>query len=251
MDQLQEILNTFSPITLEEMDSVKLMNRTDTKFILHRNEMEDIIKGLTNHYRVLQVEGLRQSRYETLYYDSDNFYHFLSHQNGKLNRYKVRKRNYVESKISFLEVKFKTNKDRTIKKRVPLADIGNNLNNQERIFIEERTGMGMMLEAKLWNKFQRITLVNESLPERLTIDCNLSFSTDNRSVPLDNLVIAEVKQESENRHSPFMNELKRRIIRPEGISKYCLGVTMLYPHVKHNNFKEKILRIKKVTAQHD
>jgi len=248
------------------MDSVKLMNRTDTKFILHRNEMEDIIKGLTNHYkgltnhyRVLQVEGLRQSRYETLYYDSDNFYHFLSHQNGKLNRYKVRKRNYVESKISFLEVKFKTNKDRTIKKRVPLADIGNNLNNQERIFIEERTGMGMMLEAKLWNKFQRITLVNESLPERLTIslperltiDCNLSFSTDNRSVPLDNLVIAEVKQESENRHSPFMNELKRRIIRPEGISKYCLGVTMLYPHVKHNNFKEKILRIKKVTAQHD
>lgn len=251
MSKLQEILNTYSPITLEEMDSVRLMNRTDTKFVLHQKEVEQILAGLNSDYRILQVEGLRQSRYETLYYDSENFYHYLCHQNGKMNRYKVRKRNYVESNVSFLEVKFKTNKDRTIKKRVPLESITENLNHNDRIFIEERTGTGMMLEAKLWNKFQRITLVNEKLPERLTIDCNLSFATNNQTVELDNLVIAEVKQESENRHSPFMNELKRRIIRPEGISKYCLGVMMLYPQIKHNNFKEKILRIKKVTAIHD
>lgn len=230
------------------MDSVRLMNRTDTKFILNRWVLEDVISKLSGDYRILEIEGLRQSRYETLYYDSDNFYHYLSHQNGKLNRYKVRKRNYVESKLSFLEVKFKTNKDRTIKKRVALADISNGLNDQERIFVEDRTGSGMMLEAKLWNKFQRITFVNERLPERLTIDCNLSFSKDNQIVDLHDLVIAEVKQESENRHSPFMGELKRRIIRPEGISKYCLGVTLLYPEIKHNQFKEKLLRIKKVTA---
>lgn len=233
------------------MDSVRLMNRTDTKFILSRKEVESIISGINGQYRILEVQGLRQSRYETLYYDSTEFHHYLCHQNGKLNRYKVRKRNYVESGISFLEVKFKTNKDRTIKKRVPLEIIAENLNNNDRIFIEERTGTGMMLEAKLWNKFERITLVNQSSPERLTIDCNLSFSRNNHTITMDDLVIAEVKQESESRDSPFMQELKRRIIRPEGISKYCLGVTLLYPEIKHNRFKEKLLRIKKVTAVHD
>ena len=30
---LEEILSTFDPITLAEMSSVKLMNRTDTKFV--------------------------------------------------------------------------------------------------------------------------------------------------------------------------------------------------------------------------
>jgi len=233
------------------MDSVRLMNRTDTKFILSRQQAEDIIKDLDSHYRVLEVQGFRQNRYETLYYDSTEFHHYLCHQNGKMNRYKVRKRNYVESGISFLEVKFKTNKDRTIKKRVPLEDIAENLNDKDRIFIEERTGTGIMLEAKLWNKFERITLVNQSSPERLTIDSGLSFSKGGQTVTMHDLVIAEVKQESENRNSPFMQELKRRIIRPEGISKYCLGVAQLYPEIKQNSFKEKLLRIKKVTAVHD
>ena len=30
---MNEILKQFAPITLEEMSSVKLMNRTDTKFV--------------------------------------------------------------------------------------------------------------------------------------------------------------------------------------------------------------------------
>ncbi len=251
MNQLHEILNQFKPVTLQEMDAVKLMNRMDTKFILHHAQMADILSQLTHEYRILEISGKRQSRYETLYYDTEQFHHYLCHQNGKLNRYKVRKRNYVESGLSFLEVKFKTNKDRTIKKRVPLEVVYEGLNENDRVFVEERTGMGTMMEAKLWNRFQRITLVNDSSPERLTIDCFLEFETNENRISLDNLVIAEVKQESENRNSPFLNELKKRTIRPEGISKYCLGVTLLYPSIKHNRFKEKILRIKKVTNRYD
>ena len=40
------------------------------------------------------------------------------HQNKKLNRYKIRQREYLISDISFFEIKFKSNKGRTIKKRI-------------------------------------------------------------------------------------------------------------------------------------
>jgi hypothetical protein len=60
------------------------------------------------------------------------------------------------------------------------------------------------------------------------------------------LVICEVKQERQNRMSPFMQEVKRRRIREESISKYCLGVALLYPSAKSNNFKSKLLKIKKI-----
>lgn len=233
------------------MDRVRLMNRTDTKFILNSREFASILEKVKDHYRILEVEGHRQSRYRTLYYDTPDFYHFRNHQNGKLNRYKIRKREYVESNIAFLEVKFKSNKDRTIKKRIPILEIQEALTAHEMHFIEERTGSSTPLEPKLWNAFERITLVNNHSPERLTIDCNLSFRAGVQTITMNDLVIAEVKQESESRSSPFIHELKNRIIRPEGISKYCLGVTLLYPFVKSNNFKEKLLRIKKVTAIHD
>ena len=228
------------------MDGVQLMNRTDTKFILPGEVLLDVITGLRADYRVLEVNGTRQSSYETLYYDRKNFHHFIAHQNGKKNRFKIRKRKYVESELSFLEIKFKNNKGRTLKNRIKLPEITVAMDERSQAFVDEKLKNDEALEPKLWNRFQRITLVNEALPERLTIDCNLSFSHNGQVIAMPSLVIAEVKQESQNRYSPFIRELKRRMIRPESISKYCLGVTMLYPEVKSNNFKEKILRINKI-----
>jgi hypothetical protein len=246
LSNLKEILGAFQPITLAEMDSVQLMNRTDTKFILQRRVLEEIMQQLSGDYRVLEVNGIRQSRYETLYYDRGDFHHFIAHQNGKKNRFKIRKRSYVESALSFLEIKFKNNKGRTIKNRIKIPAIDTALDERSSNFINDKLHDDEQLEPKLWNGFERITLVNEALPERLTIDCNLSFHQGDRHCELPDLVIAEVKQEEQNRHSPFMRFLKERLIRPESISKYCLGVTMLYPEVKSNSFKEKILRINKI-----
>jgi hypothetical protein len=44
--------------------------------------------------------------------------------------------------------------------------------------------------------------------------------------------------------------MKSRLMRPDGISKYCLGVAMLYPELKSNNFKEKILKIQKISQSY-
>ena len=56
----------------------------------------------------------------------------------------------------------------------------------------------------------------------------------------------EVKQGGVNRHSPIISYMKKNQLRAVGISKYCLGVAMLYPSIKSNTFKEKLLRIKKI-----
>lgn len=231
------------------MDGVELMNRTDTKFMISLDVLVDILPDLQGQYRVLEVAGKRQSLYETLYYDTPDFKHYIQHQNGKKNRYKIRKRQYVDSALSFLEVKFKNNKGRTFKSRIKLKEWNTALDERGSAFIEDKARSSEGLEPKLWNVYKRITLVDTVHGERVTLDGDMSFYFGERTCAMPNLVIAEVKQDGENRHSKFMQHMKRRLLRPEGISKYCLGVAMLFPEVKSNTFKEKILRINKVSGQ--
>lgn len=246
MKPILEILGQYTPITLAEMDSVKLMNRTDTKFLLTLKQLEDILNEVRLNYRALTINGLTINNYETLYYDTPDFYFYKRHHSGKKNRYKIRKRKYVESDLTFLEVKFKTNKDRTVKDRVKLEGIEEFLSNEQLDFIEEETHLEMGFEPKLWNSFARLTLVNLDLPERITVDLNLTFRNNETNLDWGNIVIVEVKQERQNRHSPFMVALKKRLIRQESVSKYALGAALLYPSLKSNAFKAKLIKIKKL-----
>jgi hypothetical protein len=228
------------------MDSVKLMNRTDTKFLLTLEQLKSILLEVQSDYKVLVIDGRSLNSYETLYYDTNDFLFYRRHHCGKKNRYKIRKRKYVESNLTFLEVKFKTNKDRTIKDRTKLPSIDEDLNQVELDFIENETHLDLLFEPKLWNRFQRITFVSLIMPERITIDLDLSFSYDEREIHWENVVIAEVKQQRQNRHSPFMIALKKRLIRQESVSKYSLGAAMLFPELKSNSFKSKILKLRKL-----
>jgi hypothetical protein len=245
---LQDILSGFRPIDLTEMDSVQLMNRTDTKFMFSEDQLREILPDLAQYYRVLEVEGVRQSRYQTLYFDTPDFLHFKQHQNGKRHRFKIRKREYVESHLAFLEVKEKSNKGRTAKSRIKLPDITESLDERANKFVDSKASNTAGLEPKLWNSFTRTTLVDTVAGERVTLDTNIAFRWQGVERRLDGFVIAEVKQDGNNRHSRFIQHMKSRLIRPEGISKYCLGVAMLFPHIKANTFKEKILKIHKITG---
>jgi hypothetical protein len=241
-------LESFQSISLKEMDSVSLMNRTDTKFLLSSAQLREILPLLSSSYRILEIAGNRSNRYQTLYYDTPDFHHYLQHQNGKRHRYKIRQREYLESGISFIEVKEKSNKGRTDKSRIKTNDIVPELNERAREFITDKSNSNQLLEPKIWNYFSRITLVSLERKERVTLDTGIGFYIGEQQIDLHNLVIAEVKQDGNSRHSPFMVEMKKRIIRPEGISKYCMGVALMFPHIKANNFKEKILRIHKITS---
>ena len=246
MSNVQEIISHYQPITLKEMDGVALMNRTDTKYLMSMSQLEDVLAEVAHHYRILDINGLRSNHYQSQYYDTPDFYFYRRHHSGKQNRLKIRKRMYVESNLTFLEVKFKSNKGRTEKDRTKLDGLTPDLSLENENYIHEMSHFEEHLEPKLMNLFERITLVDQSLPERITIDLNLSFVVDNHTVEIPDLVIIEAKQERRNRHSVFLQALKKRLIRPESMSKYCLGIALLTDQ-KSNMFKEKIRTIKSLT----
>jgi len=246
LQKAPDILSAFDPISLKEMDSVKLMDRTDTKFIFHRSRLEEILAALRPNYRVLQIQGHTISRYKTLYYDTKNFNLYLSHHNGRLNRYKIRHRTYVESDLGFLEVKLKNNKERTIKQRIKKKETPMEWEADTLGFLSEKTPFDPThLIPALWVNYSRITLVNRNGAERVTIDLGLEFIKKGVVKSYDDLAIAEVKQDKKVA-SPFLKLMKELHIREGSISKYCLGVTALVDTVKKNNFKPKLLHLKHV-----
>lgn len=246
LSQINTKLETFNTISLVEMDQVALMNRTDTKYVFSVETLVEVLDELKEHYYTLEIGGKRTANYRTLYFDTKDNKLFIAHQNGKLNRYKIRVREYVDSCLSFLEIKFKSNKGRTIKKRIPLESFETELSSESRAFIDSNSNLDAYhLEPMLWNFFNRITLVSKRNKERLTIDIDLSFQKQDLKKELNFLVIAEVKREG-NSFSDFMRIIKEKHIRPTGMSKYCIGSILSNKTLKYNNFKSKLLEIKKL-----
>ncbi len=246
MDTIKNTLGSFDPISLKEMDSVKLMDRTDKKYVFIREQLETFLEEIKTNYRVLEVNGHRISRYESLYFDTKDFNLYLHHHNGRFNRYKIRFRKYVESDLSFAEVKFKNNKGRTVKKRVKTSAIGENINEDASKFLGENIHVPVAdLEAKLWINFSRITFVNRKQPERLTIDMNLNFKNNEAEISFPQIIIAEAKQEKSGR-SEFVRMMKRHHIREGSMSKYCLGISSLFSQLRSNNFKPQLNKFKKL-----
>ena len=244
---IKGMLLTYEPITLEEMDSVKLMDRTDTKFVFPAAELVEILEAVRPFYRSLEVNGTRVSKYETLYYDTEGFELYSRHHCGKMNRYKIRSRKYVESDLHFFEVKYKNNRGRTIKDRIKTKSVETTLNDKMIKLLSERTTLDPgSLKATIWVNYSRITLVNKTSAERLTIDIGLNYKVGDRKADLGNIVIAEVKQDKTNSMSPIINVMKEKRIKVGSISKYCFGIVTMFDQVKKNNFKEKVRRIKKL-----
>jgi len=242
---------SFDSITLGEMDQVKLMNRTDLKFWFHSDNLPGLLEMVKNDYFLLHIGGENKLPYATTYFDTENNRMFAAHHNGKLNRFKIRKRSYVNSGISFLETKFKNNKGRTIKKRIPSSHGQDKFTSTEAQFIDSHTPFYTKeLTPSLGNNFSRLTLVNKNFKERCTIDLDIEFKVSDRVVTLDNLVIVEIKSDGKSTASPLALALRENRIKTSGFSKYCVGRSVTDPLLKKNAFKQKIRSIEKVTNTH-
>ena len=246
MKAINNILYSFEPISLNQMDEVKLMNRADTKFVFEYSLLNKVMKEIKAHYYVLDIDGIRLNAYRCLYFDTEDFKFYFEHHNGKKNRSKVRYREYMDSGLCFLEIKKKNNKGKTIKERIKVVKIPDSLTEEDNRFVRQIMGRDDVLLPKHWNKFSRITLVNKHIKERLTIDLGITFEAEERQSQLDDIVIAEVKQEKVNYASTFMRVIKKQGVRPFRISKYCMATASLFPLLKNNNFKPKFLKIKKL-----
>ena len=249
--ELNNALNQLTPISLKELDRVKLQDRTDTKFVFNANLLPIILNEISDFYSILEIDGKRTNSYKTLYFDTKNLKSYLQHHNGKANRIKVRFRKYIESDLNFLEVKYKNNKGRTIKARSKVTSIEKELTEFSKKFIHQNSYAFFNKEdvvPVLWNNFTRLTLAHKTLNERLTIDLNLGFESfnDNTTKNINHIIIAEVKQEKASVNSDFIRVIRKQHIRKSSMSKYCVGTALLNENLKQNNFKERILKINKL-----
>jgi len=246
-EQIKKMISTFQPISLAEMDSVTLMNRNDYKYAFNVKKLPLILNVLLEHYRVLEIDGTRGANYKSIYFDTNNLCMFFDHHNGKPIRFKIRRREYVDSGLNFMEIKQKNNQGKTLKVRVKKHKDEHHFTEHTTGFIHTKSPYEINdLNPQLINNFTRYTLVHKTEQERLTIDMNLSFSFESNESTLPFLVIAEVKREGDPHKSTFMNIMRNMSIRQSGMSKYCIGTILLKPEIKHNRFKPSILKLKKI-----
>lgn len=241
---IERQLAAYAAIGLAEMDGVRLMDRVDTKYVFGADELEAVLPGVADDYRVLEIDGQRQSPYSTLYYDTPELDCYHQHHNGKANRRKYRMRTYVASGDTYFEIKTKTNKGRTVKQRVPVPSDGEAAAAEPGDLTQSLLGTPVCLTPRIRTTFRRITLVGRDAAERVTIDSDLAFTVGGRRKSLPGVVIAEVKQERSSRDSAIRLRLRSLGIRPLRMSKYCLGSALLDPSLKQNSFKAKLLALK-------
>jgi len=238
---IHNYLKEFKPISLAEMDEISLLRRYDQKFTITTSQFQFVFPLLVKDYHCLTIENQQLFEYTTDYYDSNDYSMFNDHHNGKLNRYKIRFRDYVNTKNSFLEVKFKTNKGETIKSRQEIAYRSREFNLDNDKFIAENSPYNSSnLDKKLSNTFQRITLANVANKERVTIDNVINFSQEKANKTLQNLVVIEIKKSKNNMDSNVNQLLKMNGIRPTSFSKYAIGSALINPNLKYNRFKKKL-----------
>lgn len=244
---LTKHLSKFEAISLSEMNGVALMKRVDTKYLLSSDQVGYILEQLVDDYRILEIGGKRLMQYSTLYFDTEQNRFYQDHHNQKATRKKIRMRKYVDSDLSFLEVKKRNNKKVTEKLRIEIDDLEESLSDEANDFLKENIETVPKLRPNLYSKFRRLTLVNKIHKERVTIDTDLAYEANNDKLTLPSISIIEIKQEGNNRSTKIRAVLKTQKIYPSSISKYCLGITNLYKNIKQNRFKELNLKIKKLS----
>lgn len=241
---MKDTLAQYQPISLDEMAGIRLMNRTDTKFVTTMGKLMELLKMASEDYLVQEIDGIRIAAYYTRYFDTPGMDMYEEHHNGRANRQKLRIRSYVDSQLDFLEIKTKDNHGRTKKKRIDAHEedslrmdfIATNL----RYDAKE-------MQPKIENYFDRITLVNNKKTERLTIDTNIRFHNmvvDN-AMALDNIAIIELKRDG-SYSSPVLDMLRDLRIHPMGFSKYCMGMAFTDPTLRRNLFLPRITKINKL-----
>lgn len=252
-----EVWQSMPTITLDEMSAIKLMNRVDTKYVLSEECCMELLRRAVGEYSVQVIDNVRAARYETLYYDTPDWDMYTVHHNRRLTRQKIRTRTYIETMLSFVEVKNKTNRGRTKKRRTVIGReffLDFKLSAQASEFMAQHAAYPLEdLLPSLITRFERITLVNHAHTERLTIDFNVRFenlrSGQQLAPGVERMVIVELKQDGMC-YSPMKQIMLDLRVKRLKVSKYCLGVVLTTPEVKGNRFKRKLRQVRKAIEKY-
>jgi hypothetical protein len=251
-ERWQATLGRYATVDLAAIADTAFSDRTDTKFLLSEEAVRTALEALAGEYRVLDVDGTRFTPYRTQYFDTESLALFRRHHAGGSNRYKVRTRTYLNTGLSFIEIKRKTGRGATRKVRQATPEFEIELRKSSRQFIDEHSSHpAASFGPALLTAFDRICLVRTDRPERLTIDLDMAIETSEGQFRLPHVAVAELKQaRGEHRHnSSFLEAMRRARIRPTGFSKYCIGLLLTRPEIKHNLFKPQLKSLRSLMGE--
>lgn len=247
LSRLEALLAPMPTLSLEEMSAVKLMSRIDTKYLTNKEGLLRVLELAQDDYYVQAIDTREIMGYLTVYLDTPDHYFYREHLRGALPRTKLRMRTYLDSDgLSFFEIKNKNNRRKTKKRRTRIPSIDEASAGGAPEFLFEQTGLRWSdYTPSLRNQFNRITLVNKGMTERLTIDFDIhyhSYATgfEAQSGPI---VVIELKRGSLIA-SPIRQILTTLHIHPAGYSKYMMGSAMTNPDLRRD--KRKFVYLSKI-----
>jgi hypothetical protein len=251
-NSFRNITDLFSATTLGEIGSGNLMERFELKYPMPVNRIGDFLLSIDGNYRILEIGGLRIFDYKSVYLDTEEHDFYCQHVTGKAVRIKVRYRTYIDTGVTYLEVKKKDNKNHTRKHRIVNEPEDDGLCNCDAIrFLRPQIcfNTGRLLPM-LEGEYKRITLVAKDLNERVTIDFDMRFAGGFSCINWPLLAIVELKRKKLSDRTPASKVLKSLSVRPAGFSKYCIGSAALYDLPKKNILKEKFLLINRIENEY-
>jgi hypothetical protein len=221
------------------LDEAPFLTRADRKYLVPASILSNLLAGVDERTRVLEIEGRRTFAYQTPYFDDDDLSAYFGALRRRPHRYKVRTRLYVDSGLCLLELKLRDGRGRTVKHRIA-HEPGTleRLSPGERAWLRGFPQVGRRagcLRHRLTTWYRRSTLVLPEAAGRVTIDRDLTFSLPcGEALTLPALAIVETK--GAGKPTSFDRLLWRNGYRPRSMSKFTAGLSLLAPDLPANRW---------------
>ncbi|GAA2228316.1 polyphosphate polymerase domain-containing protein [Herbiconiux moechotypicola] len=249
LDRAELLVHAFDPISLDELiERASLQTRVDRKYVVPTRDLAAVLGELDDSTRVLEMEEVRDFRYESVYFDTPGLDSFWMAAHGRRRRFKMRTRAYVDSATAFFEVKTRGARSATVKDRLEYAFSDRESLTDAGLDYAADTldaaGIALDLDglsATLVTRYRRTTLFVPGLDEsRATIDTHLEWATAGASLETPHVVVVETK--SGSRPSRVDRVLWSHGHRPDTISKYGTGLAALDPRLRANKWARTLRR---------
>ena len=231
-------------------DAAGLLTRVDRKYLVPLERAQELVGGLSSEARVLEIDGRRRFSYASTYFDTPELGSYFQAAHKRRRRFKIRTRSYLDSGLTFLEVKTRGPRGATIKQRMDYrAADADHLTPEGLGFIadclaplsgsvRDARRVARSLKPVMSTTYRRTTLHLPDDGARATIDTDLAWAAlaPRPGAPREAGPFAVVETKNPARRCPADRYLWARGHRPSRISKYATGMAALHPGLPANKW---------------
>lgn len=264
--------DSLAAVTLAELNAAaSLLTRVDRKYLLPVHAAQDLVHALGDA-QVLQIGRRRSFAYASTYFDTPELGSYFQAAHKRRRRFKIRTRSYLDSGLTFLEVKTRGPRGATIKQRMDYrAADADHLTPEGLGFIadclaplsgsvRDARRVARSLKPVMSTTYRRTTLHLPDDGARATIDTDLTWTAfasgeddegeergsgtraTRRGAPRPAGPLAVVETKNPARCSPTDRYLWANGHRPSRISKYATGMAVLHPELPANKWHRLLTR---------